>query len=138
MKYFCSILTDLSNLLLLYHQLFPLLSYDLKNVLSKQFRKMQKQLGVLINFPIASRKYLVLKPLFNAVRDRKACNFNVNETPTQVFSCEYHKIFKNSFLWNTSAGCFWIWLKNFQEFLIQARLCKSYCKHSFLYASGDI
>ena len=42
-KHFCSILTDLSNLLYLFHQKFPLLSYDLKNVLTKQFPKMQKQ-----------------------------------------------------------------------------------------------
>ena len=43
-KHFCSILTDLSNLLFLFHQKFPLVSYDVKNVLTKQFPKMQKQL----------------------------------------------------------------------------------------------
>ena len=42
-KHFCSILTDLSNLSFLFHQKFPLLSYDVKNVLTKQFPKMQKQ-----------------------------------------------------------------------------------------------
>ena len=42
-KHFCSILTDLSNLLFLFYQKFPLLSHDLKNVLTKQFPKMLKQ-----------------------------------------------------------------------------------------------
>ena len=38
-KHFCSILTDLSNLLFLFYQKFPLLSHDLKNVLTKRFQK---------------------------------------------------------------------------------------------------
>ena len=42
-KYFCSILTDLSKFLFLFHQKFPLLSYELKNALTKQFPKMQKR-----------------------------------------------------------------------------------------------
>ena len=40
---FCSILADLSKLSFLFHHKFPLLSYDLKNILTKQFPKMQKQ-----------------------------------------------------------------------------------------------
>ena len=42
-KHFCSTLTDLSSLSFLFHQKFPLLSYDVKNVLTKQFPKMQQQ-----------------------------------------------------------------------------------------------
>ena len=42
-KHFCSILTDLSNILFLFHRKFPLVSYDVKNVLLKQFPNMQKQ-----------------------------------------------------------------------------------------------
>ena len=42
-KHFCSILTIQSILLFLFYQKFPLLSYDLKNVLTKQCPKMQKQ-----------------------------------------------------------------------------------------------
>ena len=42
-KHFCSFLTDLSSLSFLFHQKFPLVSYDVKNVLTKQFPKMQKQ-----------------------------------------------------------------------------------------------
>ena len=43
-KHFCSVLNDLSKVLFLFHQKFPLLSYDLKNILTKQFPKIQKQL----------------------------------------------------------------------------------------------
>ena len=32
----------------------------------------------------------------------KACNFIEKETPTQVFSCEYCEIFKNTFLYRTT------------------------------------
>ena len=42
-KPFCSVLTDLSNLLFLCPQKFPVVSYEVKNVLTKQFPKMQKQ-----------------------------------------------------------------------------------------------
>ena len=42
------------------------------------------------------RKTPVLEPLFNKVIGLKACNFIEKETPTQVFSCEYCKIFNNS------------------------------------------
>ena len=40
-KHFCSILTNLSNLLFLFYQKFPLLSYDVKNSLAKRFPKMR-------------------------------------------------------------------------------------------------
>ena len=42
------------------------------------------------------QKISVLKSLFNIVRDLKTRNSNKKDTPTQVFSCEYHKIFKDS------------------------------------------
>ena len=103
-KHVCSVLTDLSNISFLFHQKTPLLSYDLKNVLSKQFPKMQKQLftNVIQNrcsykLPNIHKKRSVLKSLFSEIRGLKACNFNKKETPTEVFSCEYHKTFKNSF-----------------------------------------
>ena len=86
--YFCSISTDLRNLSFLFHQKFPLLSYNLKNVLTKQFLKMQKQpfANVLQNrcsykFPDIHKKISVLKSLVNTVRSLKACNFSKKETP---------------------------------------------------------
>ena len=62
------------------------------------------------------QKISVLKSHFNTVRAR---NFNKKETPTQVFSCEYHKIFKSN--------CFiehpwWLLLNMVKEFL---RICNS-------------
>ena len=42
------------------------------------------------------RKTPVLESLFNKVAGLKACNY-IKETPTQVFSCEYYKIFKNTY-----------------------------------------
>ena len=74
-KHFCSVLTDLSNLSFLFYQKFPFLSYDLKNVPTKQFPKMQKQLfaNVLQNrssykFLNIQKKISVLKSLFNTIR----------------------------------------------------------------------
>ena len=70
----------------------------------KQFPKMQKQLftNVLQNrcfykSPNVHRKISVLKSLCNTGRGLKVHNINKKETPRQVFSCEYHKIFKNRF-----------------------------------------
>ena len=64
-KHFCSVLTDLSNFSFLFHQKFPLLSSDMKNILTKKFPKTQKRpfamffrIDVLINFSIFERKYL--------------------------------------------------------------------------------
>ena len=62
------------------------------------------KIDILINFPIFTRKYLCWK----------ARNFAKKDTPTQVSSCEYHKIFKNS--------CFikhprWLLLNMVEEFL---------------------
>ena len=48
-------------------------------------------------FPDIHQKISLLKSLFNIVRDLKGRNFNKKETPAQVFSCEYHKILKNSY-----------------------------------------
>ena len=44
------------------------------------------------------QKTPVFESLFNKAGALKACIFIKKEIPTQVFSCEYCKIFKNSFL----------------------------------------
>ena len=46
-------------------------------------------------FPNIHKKISVLETIFNKVTGLKACNFIKKETPTQVFSCEYHKMFEN-------------------------------------------
>ena len=49
----------------------------------------------------------VLESLYNKVAGLKACNCIKKETLTQVFSCKYWEILKNSlFLQNTSGSCF--------------------------------
>ena len=61
-KHFCSVLTDLSNLSFLFHQKFPLLSHDLKNVLTKQFPKMWVfKNRCSYKFPHIHKKISVLK-----------------------------------------------------------------------------
>ena len=49
-----------------------------------------------------------LQPLFLVSFSPEACNFNKNETPAQVLSCEFCETFKNIFLtehfWATASG----------------------------------
>ena len=75
-----------------------LLGSDLKNVLTKHFPKMQPFVHVLQNrssyqFPDIHKKISVLESLFNKFTDLMACSLIRKGTPTQVFSCEYHKMF---------------------------------------------
>ena len=73
----------------------------LQNTFQKSSRwQMFSKTGVLMNSLIFTRKY-VLESLFNKVTGLMACNFIKKETPTQVFSCEYHKMFENSFFYGT-------------------------------------
>ena len=79
------------------------LSSDLKNILTKHFPTMQPFPNVLQNrfsyeFFRICKKISVLESLFNKVTGLITCNFIKKQTPTQMFSCEYHKMFENSFL----------------------------------------
>ena len=79
------------------------LSSDLKNILTKHFPTMQPFANVLQNrfsyeFFRIRKKISVLESLFNKVTGLIACNFIKKQSPTQMFSCEYHKMFENSFL----------------------------------------
>ena len=44
----------------------------------------------------------MLESIFDGVAGLKVCNF-IKKTLTQVFSCVYCEIFRNSFFWTTSA-----------------------------------
>ena len=55
------------------------------------------EIGVLENFSMSAIA-LVFDSLFNKAGGLKTCIFIKKEIPTQVFSCEYCGIFKNSFL----------------------------------------
>ena len=52
-------------------------------------------------FPDINKKIFVLESLFNKVTGLMARNFIKKEKPTQVFSCEYHKMFEKSFFYET-------------------------------------
>ena len=53
---------------------------------------------MLLKISQCSQKTPVFESLFNKAGALKACIFIKKEIPTQVFSCEYCEIFKNSFL----------------------------------------
>ena len=55
--------------------------------------------AVLKKFLNIHRKETVLESLFNRVAGLKVCNFikRDSDTATQVFSCEYCKMFKNTY-----------------------------------------
>ena len=113
-KYFCSVLTDLSNLSFLFHQKFPLLS--LKNVLTKQFPKMQKHpfANVIQNRrPIITRKYLCWSPFLIQLEAWRSATL-LKKDPTQVFSRKYHKNFKDRFFMEHLR---WLFLNMVEEFL---------------------
>ena len=67
---------------------------------------------MFLKFSDIHQKVSVLTSLFNTVKGLKTRN--LKKTPTQVFSCEYHNIFKNScfieHLW-------WLLLNMVEEFL---------------------
>ena len=94
-----------------FNQKCPLLRMFLQNSFQK-WRSSRSQMffkiGVLINFPIFKRKYLLWNPFFN---DLKACNFNKKRD--KRFPVNITKFLRTVFLWHTSGGCFWIELKNF-------------------------
>ena len=67
-------------------------------VVQKQPRRCPIKKGVLKNLSKFTGKHL-------------ACNFIKKATPTQVFSCEFWEVFKNTFFTKhlrETAGCFWL------------------------------
>ena len=57
------------------------------------------EIGVRKNFTKFTGKHLCMSLFFNKVAGLRPSGLQIyyNETPTQVFSCEYCQIFKNSF-----------------------------------------
>ena len=121
-KHFCSVLTNLSKLS---HSRdhFCFIKIFLCNVLiSKMFlqntfqkccpSQMFFRIGVLRNCPRSTRKS-VLESLFNKATGLISCKFIKREAPTQVFSCEYHKMFENTFF---TEHLRWLLLKIVEEF----------------------
>ena len=77
-------------------------NFSVKNGVLKNFANFQENTCVRVSFLIKLQA--------------EACNFIKNETLTQVFSCEFCKIFKNTF---------------FTEHLLTTAFCKKLCKLLF-------
>ena len=71
--------------------------------------------SVFKNFTKFIRKYLCWNLFLKNCR-LDGCNFIKTETLTQVFSCEFYKIFRAAFLQNASSDC--LFLNN--RFLLQS------------------
>ena len=87
-----------------FHQKFPLLSSDLKNVYTKDFPMHLfanvLQIRCYCKFPDNHKKYVLeslFNPCFNKVTGLMVWNFIKKETPSQVLSCEYLKMFEKTF-----------------------------------------
>ena len=65
---------------------------------------LQNTLGVLRSFGIFTGKRLCWNLFSNKVTGSRAASLLKKETSTQVFSCEYCEIFKNSFFYGTAPG----------------------------------
>ena len=74
--------------------------FSLVNFYRSSCSQMFFKIGVLKTSAIFTGKTPDLESLFSKVAGLKACNF-VKDNPTQVFSCEYCKIFKNTFFYKT-------------------------------------
>ena len=59
------------------------------------------KIGDLKKFRNIHRKAPLLDSFLKKVGGLQICNFIQKETPTQVFSCEYYEIFKNTLFYRT-------------------------------------
>ena len=69
-------------------------------------------------FPEIYKKISVLESLCNKATGLMAFNFIKKEAPSQLFSCEYHKMFDNSFFMEH----FWWLLLKMVEIFVQKNL----------------
>ena len=65
-------------------------------------------------FPDIHKEMSLLESLFNKVTGLIICNFTRKETPTLMFSCEYHKMFQKSFFMEYLQ---WLIVKMVEQFL---------------------
>ena len=126
-KPFCSILTDFSNVLFLFHQKFPMVNYDMKNVLIKQFPKNAEAAVYKYSSEAFTQRCSVKKMFLEILQNSQesTCtrvsllrklqvpvsiyNFIKKGTLAQVFSCESCEISKNIFFTEhllATASCF--------------------------------
>ena len=70
-----------------------------------------------------------MESLFVKVTGLKYYNFIKKETPPQLFFCEYHKLFKNSFLYGTPLVAAF---EMVEEFLRNYNLIRGICTEEFI------
>ena len=95
------------------------------------------KIAVPKNFAVLSRNTCAGIP-FNKIAGLKACIFIKKDTPTQVFSCEYCKIFKKSFFYRTppvhyTFPKFYVIIEFFGCLWVQNFLC-----HCFVFLHNSI
>ena len=107
------------------------------------------KIGVLINFPKFTRKYLCWSLFFNKATGLMAFNFIKKRLHHRCFPVNITKRLRIAFLCNTSNGCFWKWLKYLYRRLYKrerfVKTCCSKWRHeitwievTFLYLIEDI
>ena len=117
-------LTNFSNLShnrwpFLFHQKFPLLSSDLKNVLTKHFPKMKPivmffKIGVIINFLIFTRKYLCWSLFLIKLQDWWPATLLKKRPQHRCFPVNITKCLRIAFFMEHLR---WLLLKMVEEFL---------------------
>ena len=95
---------------------FEICSYKtlskMKNVLTKHFPKMQPftnvlKIGILINFPIFTRKYLCWGLFSITLQAWWPATLLKKRPQHRCFPVNITKSLRIAFLWNTSGSCFW-------------------------------
>ena len=103
------------------HQKFLLLSSDLKIFPTTHFPRMQPFRDVRQNRcsykTFRNSQENVLESIYNKITGLMTCNLIKKETQLQVFSCGYHKIFENSFLYRFMENLWWLLLKMVEIFV---------------------
>ena len=69
------------------------IKHNLESSLRSSYLQIFYKVGVLKNFPSLTGKHLLLESLFI----KSFCKFCWKETQTQVFSCEFCKIFESTY-----------------------------------------
>ena len=153
-------MTNLSNLSHSKSSIVPFAKFrsDLKNTfLQCTCSQMFFKIGLRISFLIFTRKCLCWSLFLIMLHAWWPATLLKNRPLYRCFRENITKCLRVAFLWNISHSCFWKWLRNFQEFLIQLEqyLCRrihkgerfvkmlcsrwrhkitnwSFCKHSYL------
>ena len=101
------------------------LNMPLRDILQNTNKQFQKQATevfckkMFLEISQNSLENICTRASFLIKLQAEACNFTKKETLAQVFSCEFYKISRNTFLQNTSGYCFCIFHTDVQAPLMQ-------------------